>query len=81
MSVKSRLIAVFALAASTSAFAATPSLFGSCDSDGERSAIFDRSLPEAKALCGERPASVAWRMNSSPFYCNAWVLGLIRKTT
>jgi hypothetical protein len=53
--------------ASPSAFAATPSLFGSCDSNGECSAIFNRSLPEAKALCGERTASVAWRRDSKSF--------------
>lgn len=66
MSVKSRLVGVFALAASTSALAAAPSLFGSCDGDGECSAVFNRSLPEAKSLCGERPASVAWRRDSKP---------------
>jgi hypothetical protein len=66
MFVKSRLVAIFTLAASTSAFAVTPSLFGSCDSDGECSAIFNRSLPEVKALCGERTASVAWVKDSRP---------------
>lgn len=66
MFAKSRLVAVFILMVSTGAFAITPSLFGNCDSDGECSAIFERSLPEAKALCGERPASVAWRKNSKP---------------
>jgi len=66
MFVKSRLAAVFTLTASMSAFAATPSLFGSCDSNGECSAIFSRSLTEAKALCGERTASVAWRKDSKP---------------
>jgi hypothetical protein len=66
MFVNSRLVAAFILLASPSAFAATPSLFGNCDSNGECSAIFSRSLPEAKALCGERTASVAWRKDSKP---------------
>ncbi len=66
MFVKSRLAAVLTLTASMGALAATPSLFGSCDSNGECSAIFSRSLPEAKALCGERTASVAWRKDSTP---------------
>jgi hypothetical protein len=64
--VKSRFVAAFTLAVSTSAFAVTPALMGSCDSDGECSAIFSRSLPEAKAVCGERSASVAWRKDSKP---------------
>jgi hypothetical protein len=64
MFVKSRLIAVFTLAVLTNAFAVSPPLFGSCDSDGECSAIFNHSLPEAKAVCGERSASVAWRKDS-----------------
>lgn len=66
MFVKSRLVVAFTFAASTSAFAVTPPLFGSCDSDGECSAVFNRSLSEAKAVCGERTASVAWRKDSEP---------------
>jgi len=65
--VKFRLFSAFTLtvAIATSAFAATPPLFGSCDSNGECSAVFIRTLPEAKALCGDRPASVAWRKDST----------------
>jgi hypothetical protein len=64
MSAKSKLVSAFILAASTLAFAGIPALFGNCDNDGECSAIFNRSLPEAKAVCGERPASVAWTKHS-----------------
>ncbi|MDH6153107.1 MULTISPECIES: hypothetical protein [Paraburkholderia] len=66
MFVKFRLAAALTLTASMSALAATPSLFGSCDSNGECSAIFSRSLSEAKALCGERITSIAWRKDSKP---------------
>ncbi|WP_322032669.1 hypothetical protein [Paraburkholderia sp. J76] len=48
------------------ALATTPSLFGGCDSNGECSAIFSSSLPEAKSLCGERTAFIAWRKDSKP---------------
>jgi hypothetical protein len=66
MFVKSSVIAALTLTVSMSAFAATPSVFGSCDNNRECSAIFSRSLPEAKALCGERTASVIWRKNFQP---------------
>lgn len=66
MFVKSRITAVLALTASMNAAAASPSLFGSCDDNGECSAIFIRTLPEAKALCGQRTTSIAWRKNSKP---------------
>ncbi|WP_162601021.1 hypothetical protein [Paraburkholderia sp. C35] len=67
LSAKSRFAAALTLAASVTVLAATPSLVGSCDSYGECSAIFSHSVPEAKAICGERTASVAWRKNSKPF--------------
>lgn len=64
MSVKFRLAAVLTLTASMSTLAATPALFGGCDSNGECSTIFNRSLPDVKTLCGERVTFIAWRKDS-----------------
>ncbi|MFM0647418.1 hypothetical protein PQR14_24120 [Paraburkholderia bryophila] len=44
---------------------AAPPLFGSCDNDGECSAVFDRSVPEAQSLCGSKTTSIAWRKNAT----------------
>lgn len=67
MFVKSSLVAWFAAFASISAVAstATAPLFGSCDADGECSAVFDRSVKETRPICGANIASIAWRKNSS----------------
>jgi len=67
MFAKSSFIACVTIFASISAAAsAVPSpLFGSCDNNGECSAVFNRSVSETQLLCGTKTASIAWRKNSA----------------